>query len=158
MENGDSDNKGDTEASNGIQTLKLKDAENLYVADYNGAVYHVTTADGKIVATFDDMNYVNNMYLCGDKLLLDDYEKVYEYDTATDKKTAEHEALASVITSKGSVTIADYLKDGHTIYYSCTEGIYTYDLDKDTSEQIVDGNMSSLVFPKWQRRVSDSER
>ena len=86
-ENGDSDNKGDTEASNGIQTLKLKDAENLYVADYNGAVYHVTTADGKIVATFDDMNYVNNMYLCGDKLLLDDYEKVYEYDTATDKKT-----------------------------------------------------------------------
>lgn len=146
-ENGDSDNKGDTEASNGIQTLKLKDAENLYVADYNGAVYHVTTADGKIVATFDDMNYVNNMYLCGDKLLLDDYEKVYEYDTATDKKTAEHEALASVITSKGSVTIADYLKDGHTIYYSCTEGIYTYDLDKDTSEQIVDGNMSSLVSP-----------
>ena len=146
-ENGDSDNKGDTEASNGIQTLKLKDAENLYVADYNGAVYHVTTADGKITATFDDMNYVNNMYLCGDKLLLDDYEKVYEYDTATDKKTAEHEALASVITSKGSVTIADYLKDGHTIYYSCTEGIYTYDLDKDTSEQIVDGNMSSLVSP-----------
>ena len=146
-ENGGSDNKGDTEASNGIQTLKLKDAENLYVADYNGAVYHVTTADGKIVATFDDMNYVNNMYLCGDKLLLDDYEKVYEYDTATDKKTAEHEALASVITSKGSVTIADYLKDGHTIYYSCTEGIYTYDLDKDTSEQIVDGNMSSLVSP-----------
>jgi len=144
-ENGGSDNKGDTEASNGIQTLKLKDAENLYVADYNGAVYHVTTADGKIVATFDDMNYVNNMYLCGDKLLLDDYEKVYEYDTATDKKTAEHEALASVITSKGSVTIADYLKDGHTIYYSCTEGIYTYDLDKDTSEQIVDGNMSSQV-------------
>ncbi|MFQ9389167.1 MAG: hypothetical protein ACLR1V_10675 [Coprococcus sp.] len=146
-ENGGSDNKGDTEASNGIQTLKLKDAENLYVADYNGAVYHVTTADGKITATFDDMNYVNNMYLCGDKLLLDDYEKVYEYDTATDKKTAEHEALASVITSKGSVTIADYLKDGHTIYYSCTEGIYTYDLDKDTSEQIVDGNMSSLVSP-----------
>ena len=146
-ENGDSDNKGDTEASNGIQTLKLKDAENLYVADYNGAVYHVTTADGKITATFDDMNYVNNMYLCGDKLLLDDYEKVYEYDTATDKKTAEHEALTSVITSKGSVTIADYLKDGHTIYYSCTEGIYTYDLDKDTSEQIVDGNMSSLVSP-----------
>ena len=41
--------------------------------------------------------------------------------------------------------VADYLKDGHTIYYSCTEGIYTYDLDKDTSEQIVDGNMSSLV-------------
>ena len=74
------------------------------VADYNGAVYHVTTADGKITATFDDMNFVNNMYLCGDKLLLDDYEKVYEYDTATDKKTAEHEALASVITSKGSVT------------------------------------------------------
>ena len=146
-ENGDSDNNGDTEASNGIQTLKLKDAENLYVADYNGAVYHVTTADGKITATFDDMNYVNNMYLCGDKLLLDDYEKVYEYDTATDKKTAEHEALASVITFKGSVTIADYLKDGHTIYYSCTEGIYTYDLDKDTSEQIVDGNMSSLVSP-----------
>lgn len=36
-ENGGSDNKGDTEASNGIQTLKLKDAENLYVADYNGA-------------------------------------------------------------------------------------------------------------------------
>lgn len=35
-ENGDSDNNGDTEASNGIQTLKLKDAENLYVADYNG--------------------------------------------------------------------------------------------------------------------------
>lgn len=26
-------------------------------------------------------------------------------------------------------------------------GIYTYDLDKDTSEQIVDGNMSSLVSP-----------
>ena len=146
-ENGDSDNNGDTEASNGIQTLKLKDAENLYVADYNGAVYHVTTADGKITATFDDMDWINNMYLCGDKLLLDNYEKVYEYDTATDKKTAEHEALASVITSKGNVTIADYLKDGHTIYYSCTEGIYTYDLDKDTSEQIVDGNMSSLVSP-----------
>ena len=29
----------------------------------------------------------------------------------------------------------------------CTEGIFTYNLDNDTSEQIVDGNMSSLVSP-----------
>lgn len=43
--------------------------------------------------------------------------------------------------------IADYLKDGNTIYYACTEGIFTYNLDNDTSEQIVDGNMSSLISP-----------
>ena len=145
-ENGGSDNKGDTEASNGIQTLKLKDAENLYVADYNGAVYHVTTADGKIASSFDDFDYVNNMYLCGDKLLLDDYEKVYEYDTATDKKTAEHEALANIIQTKNNVMIADYLKDGHTIYYSCTEVFYIRS-GQGCFEQIVDGNMSSL-FPQ----------
>lgn len=145
--NDGSDDNSDTENYNGIRTFKLKDAENLFVADYNGVVYHVTTADGKIAATFDDFDWVNNMYLCGDKLLLDDYQHVYEYDTATDKKTAEHEELAKVITTKSSVMISDYLKDGNTIYYSCTEGIYTYNLDNDTSEQIVDGNMSSLVSP-----------
>lgn len=65
------------------------------------------------------------MYLCGDKLLLDDYQKVIEYDTATDKKVAEHEELANIIQTKNNVMIADYLKDGNTIYYACTEGIFT---------------------------------
>lgn len=92
-------------------------------------------------------DWVNGMYLCGDKLLLDDYQKVIEYDTATDKKVAEHEELANIIQTKNNVMIADYLKDGNTIYYACTEGIFAYNLDNDTSEQIVDGNMSSLISP-----------
>lgn len=146
-EGGDGEVTGDTEMTNGIQSFKLKDAENLYVSDYNGTVYHIQTADGQIAATFDDMDWVNGIYLCGDKLLLDDYEHVYEYDTATDKKTAEHAELAKIISSKNNLTFADYLKDGNTIYYACTEGIFTYNLDNDTSEQIVDGNMSSLVSP-----------
>lgn len=118
----------------------------------------MTTADGKITATFDDMNYVNNMYLCGDKLLLDDYEKVYEYDTATDKKTAEHEALASVITSKGS----DHdrrLSEGWNIRFIIPVqrvSIHTIWI------RILPNRLWMAIchpgFPKWQRRVSDSER
>ena len=49
-----SDNNDDTDSYNGIQTFKLKDADNLYVADYNGAVHHITTADGKIASSYDD--------------------------------------------------------------------------------------------------------
>ena len=113
INDGENSDNNDDDSYNGIQTFKLKDADNLYVADYNGAVHHITTADGKIASSYDDFDWVNGMYLCGDKLLLDDYQKVIE--------------------------------DGNTIYYACTEGIFAYNLDNDTSEQIVDGNMSSLV-------------
>lgn len=147
ISDGSDSSDSDDNYSNGIQSFKLKDADNLYVSDYNGAVYHVTTGDGKIAASFDDFDWVNGMYLCGDKLLLDDYQKVIEYDTATDKKVAEHDELASIIQEKSNVMIADYLKDGNTIYYCCTDGIFTYNLDSNTSEQIVDGNMSSLISP-----------
>ncbi len=147
INDGENSDNNDDDSYNGIQTFKLKDADNLYVADYNGAVHHITTADGKIASSYDDFDWVNGMYLCGDKLLLDDYQKVIEYDTATDKKVAEHEELANIIQTKNNVMIADYLKDGNTIYYACTEGIFAYNLDNDTSEQIVDGNMSSLVSP-----------
>lgn len=147
INDGDNSDTSDSDDSNGIQTFKLKDADNLYVVDYNGAVYHVTTADGKIAATFDDLDWVNSIHLCGDKLLLEDYQTVIEYDTTTDKKVAEHEDLGNIIQTKSNVMIADYLKDGNTIYYVCSEGIYTYNLDDNTSEQIVDGNMTSLVTP-----------
>ena len=147
INDGDGSDSSDDDSYNGIQTFKLKDADNLYVSDYNGAVHHITTADGKIAASYEDFDWVNGMYLCGDKLLLDDYQKVIEYDTATDKKVAEHDELANIIQTKSNVVIADYLKDGNTIYYACTEGIFTYNLDNDTSEQVVDGNMSSLVSP-----------
>ena len=134
INDGDDSDNNDDDSYNGIQT-------------FNGAVHHITTSDGKIAATYDDLDWVNGMYLCGDKLLLDDYQNVIEYDTTTDKKTAEHEELANTISQKSNVVIADYLKDGNTIYYACTEGIFTYNLDNDTSEQIVDGNMSSLISP-----------
>ncbi len=147
INDGDNSDNSDDDDYNGIQNFKLKDADNLYVSDYNGAVHHITTADGNIAATFDDLDWVNGMHLCGDKLLLDDYQNVIEYDTATDKKVAEHEDLGNIISTKGNVVIADYLKDGNTIYYACTEGIFTYNLEDNTSEQIVDGNMSSLVTP-----------
>ena len=103
INDGENSDNNDDDSYNGIQTFKLKDADNLYVADYNGAVHHITTADGKIASSYDDFDWVNGMYLCGDKLLLDDYQKVIEYDTATDKKVAEHEELANIIQTRMAI-------------------------------------------------------
>lgn len=138
----------DYENYNGIQSFKLVNADMLYILDYNGTIYQVSISEGKVVNTIEDFPYLNDIYLCGDKLLLYDWDKVAEYDVATGKKTAEHEALAEAFqNARGSVAIGEYLKDGNTIYYACNDGIFSYNLSDNTSEQIVDGNMSSLVSP-----------
>ncbi|MGN0203183.1 MAG: ABC transporter substrate-binding protein [Coprococcus sp.] len=142
------DGEPDYENYNGIQTFKLVDSNTLYVLDYNGSIYQVSISDGKVISTIEDFDWINDMYLCGDKLLIYNWEKVAEYDAATGKKTAEHEALAEIFqNSRGSVVIANYLKDDSIIYYVCSDGIFSYNLTDSTSEQIVDANMSSLISP-----------
>ena len=146
----DGDEPGDDHYDdyNGIQSFKLLDANTLYALDYNGTIYQIDINAGEVVNTIDDFDWLNDMYICGNKLLLYNWEKVIEYDAATGKKTAEHEALAQAFqNARGSVAVADYLKDGSIIYYACSDGVYSYNLSDDTSEQIVDGHMSSLVSP-----------
>ena len=41
INDGENSDNNDDDSYNGIQTFKLKDADNLYVADYNGAVHHI---------------------------------------------------------------------------------------------------------------------
>ena len=142
------DNDPDYENYNGIQSFKLADSNTLYALDYNGAIYQISISDGKVVNTIEDFDWINDMYLCGDKLLIYNWEKVAEYDASTGKKTAEHDALAEIFqNSRGNIVIADYLKDDSIIYYVCSDGIFSYNLKDSTSEQIVDANMSSLISP-----------
>lgn len=133
---------------NGINSYKLADADNLYVMDYNGSIYHVSVSTGEIINTMDGFDYANDMNICGSSLIINTWDKVIEYDIESGKQIAEHEALAEIVqSSRGSMAYADNRKDDGKLYYASYEGIFAYNLKDDTSEQIVDGNMTSLFMP-----------
>lgn len=141
-------NEDEYEDYNGISNYKLIDANNLYVIDYNSGIYHVDISSGEIVNTIDGVEYANNISICGSSLIINSYDKVAEYDLATGKQIAEHEALAEALQSlRGSVEFADNRNDDGKLYYVSNEGIYCYSLKDKTSEQLVDGQMTSLLVP-----------
>ncbi|MCD8231719.1 MAG: extracellular solute-binding protein [Clostridiales bacterium] len=139
---------GDTdeeeESYNDIAEVKLLDAENLYISDYNGVIYHISVSDGSIVNKIEDFEWVNVIALNGDRLLVQAEDGFYEYDAETLKQTAQHEELYDLYLDADNFTMADSAKDDGILYYICTDGIFSYDLNADTSKQIMDGSSTSL--------------
>ncbi len=141
---GDEDNDGAEESYNDINTVKLLDAENLYVSDYNGVIYHISLRDGSVDNTIDDFEWVNDFVLNGERLLILAEDSVYEYDAATCEKTVGHEELYNLYLDSDTFLMADRAKDDGMLYYVCTDGIFSYDLNTDTSAQVMDGSSTSL--------------
>ncbi len=136
--------EGDDEEYNDIGSLLLLDAENLYVMDFNSVITHLSLKDGSVISTIEDFDWVNEIVLSGNRLLVLGMDSVYEYDTETDSQTATHDALYDAYMDSNSFAIAGRTKEDGTVYYACTDGIYSYDLDSDTSEQVMDGSATSL--------------
>jgi ABC-type glycerol-3-phosphate transport system substrate-binding protein len=142
-----SDDDDDSYDYNGIDVFKLVDADNLYVLDYNGTVYHVSISSGTIVNTIEDFDYAYGITVCGSSVIINSWDKIAQYDISTDKKMAEFDTLLDTTQSlTGSVVYADNYTDNGLLYFACNDGIYAYNIADDTTEQIVDGNMSSLFM------------
>ncbi|MCC8151297.1 MAG: extracellular solute-binding protein [Lachnospiraceae bacterium] len=134
----------DEEEYNDINSLLLRDSENLYVQDLNGSIIHISLSDGSVAGMINDFDWINWMMLSGDRLLVFATDSVCEYDTGTDKQTAKHEALYDIFDSNSSFTAVGSVEDDAVIYYACMDGIFSYDLDTDTAAQVMDGNATSL--------------
>ena len=124
----------DTEFS----AMRLVDAENLYILDCDGRVFHVSVEDGSILTSFTDTEYVNKIYICGDRLITLSAD-IVEYDLKTDQKIKEHADMGLWI--QGDSHLADSISDDRKIYFLISgsgagqnagqdeSGIYVYDLD-----------------------------
>lgn len=144
---GGEDADGD-ENYNGIQKIILIDSSSAFIMDYNGVIYSVSLPDGKIQNTLDSLDYVNDIVMCGDNLLAYNWDNVIELDPSTGKQIGEHPELAKIMqTTSGNFVIGQSARDDGLLYYACMAGIYSYNLKDKTTEQIVDGNLSSLNVP-----------
>lgn len=145
---GGEDDGNDYQNYNGISKFKLIDNDNLFVLDYNGGIYHVSVSSGEVLDTIEGFDYVNDICICGSKLLIQSWDKIVEYDIKANKEVGEHADLAEIIQqARSSVTFSDNSKDDGLVYYVCSDGIYSYNLNDKTSTQLVDGKMSSLISP-----------
>jgi ABC-type glycerol-3-phosphate transport system substrate-binding protein len=80
-------------------------------------------------------------------VIINSWDEIAQYDISTDKKMAEFDTLLETTQSlTGSVVYADNYTDNGLLYFACNDGIYAYNISEDTTEQIVDGNMSSLFM------------